>query len=352
MRENHLVRKPQAAIDIDKELGKGIEITEYKPDTKRAERPQLTASGAGVKALPREANSVPDSAFPKDLWWQGKDWKKCCLPAPFGQGGKPVNVKKGEEHRWPGNPAFYVFLLNRDRADPTLKYGKTDYFRSRLQGYTATTNVTVLHLRLWPLYTRKVRYTYKPPPGKLRKRRLDEESAATIVEHPKGTTLEQLLESQVKKRIKDTPELPIQRLGGKDVYDTVSGKVGNFAEFIPYTRERAIKLQEIVLKSEKVYTRTRPFLHPFQPHAGHPGVDLEIPAQESDDEGEDDAEDDESDAYPAQDIPEEVVIANAQLERQRLAKLRKLAKRNVRKATVEKKTRSGRVVREPARYRD
>jgi hypothetical protein len=133
-------------------------------------------------------------------------------------------------------------------------------------GYTATSEITVLHLRLWPLWTRKLKFTYNIPGWSKEYLR-----ANFLSGHEKGTTLEQLLESQVKNRIKEDDSINIQLLGGRQQVRQAmadqglvapSGKFGNFSEYLDYSKETAIKLQKIVRDSEANFEALgRPMLH-------------------------------------------------------------------------------------------
>jgi hypothetical protein len=269
-RDKHAYVLPDAAKRVDKDLGSSkdeLTLEQFKPEfTRNAKTPTvLPGSRTLISAVPIEENSVQNDEFkPREREWMGINWKACC---GYGDhGGKPIRVVTGSEHIWPGNPAFYVFLINRRSERPLLKYGKTDYFRSRLMGYTATSEITVLHLRLWPLWTRKLKFTYNIPGWSKEYLR-----ANFLSGHEKGTTLEQLLESQVKNRIKEDDSINIQLLGGRQQVRQAmadqglvapSGKFGNFSEYLDYSKETAIKLQKIVRDSEANFEALgRPMLH-------------------------------------------------------------------------------------------
>ena len=269
-RDKHAYVLPAAAKRVDKDLGSSrdeLTLEQFKPEfTRNSKTPTvLPGSRTLISGVPIEENSVGNDEFkPREREWMGIDWKACC---GYGDhGGKPIRVVTGSEHIWPGNPAFYVFLINRRSERPLLKYGKTDYFRSRLMHYTSTNEITVLHLRLWPLWTRKLKFTYKIPGWS--KAYL---KANFLSRHDKGTTLEQLLESQVKNRIKEDDTIKIQLLGGRQQEQqrmvdegliAPTGKFGNFSEYLDYTKETAIKLQKIIRDSEANYEALgRPMLH-------------------------------------------------------------------------------------------
>jgi hypothetical protein len=269
-RDKHAYVLPDAAKLVDKDIGPSkdeLTLEQFKPEfTRNAKTPTvLPGSRTLISAVPIEENSVQNDEFkPQEREWMGINWKECC---GYGDhGGKPIRVVTGSEHIWPGNPAFYVFLINRRSERPLLKYGKTDYFRSRLMGYTATSEITVLHLRLWPLWTRKLKFTYNIPGWSK-----DFLRSNFLSGHEKGTTLEQLLESQVKNRIKEDDSIKIQLLGGRQQVQQLieeqgfvapSGKFGNFSEYLDYSKETAIKLQKIVRDSEATFEALgRPMLH-------------------------------------------------------------------------------------------
>jgi hypothetical protein len=89
--------------------------------------------------------------------------------------------------------------------------------------------------------------------------------------HEKGATLEQLLESQVKIRIKADDAIKIQLLGGHQQVQRMmedqglvapSGKFSSFSEYLDYNKETAIKIQKIARDSEAPFEAIgRPDLH-------------------------------------------------------------------------------------------
>jgi hypothetical protein len=316
----------------------------------------LPGSKSLISAVPIEENSVQNDEFkPREREWMGINWKECC---GYGDhGGKPIRVVTGSEHIWPGNPAFYVFLINRRSERPLLKYGKTDYFRSRLMHYTSTSEITVLHLRLWPLWTRKLKFTYNT---RWKKEFL---KANFLSRHEKGTTLEQLLESQVKNRIKEDDSIKIQLLGGRQQVQRMieeqgfvapSGKFGNFSEYLDYSKETAIKLQKIVRDSEATFEAIgRPDLH--DTNANYDSVRQmlmnsvydETPAKVTDVEMFDD--------YAAQGVIDEIpeVEARARIPTKKKGKSKRRRMEWVEEEVIipDVKTKSGRKSRRPKRYK-
>jgi hypothetical protein len=149
---------------VDRDLGsRKYELTleHFKPEFERnAKTPTvLPGSRSLIIAVPIKEYSVQNEEFkPREREGMGIDWKSCC---GYGDhGGKPIRVVSGSEQIRPGNPAFYVFLINRRSERLLLKYCKMDYFRPRLMEHTATSEIPILHLRLWPLWTHKLKFTY------------------------------------------------------------------------------------------------------------------------------------------------------------------------------------------------